>query len=266
MLPRAQRDAVCVLHTFVRVGDDNVAFSQDSGTAEQVATSASVNQRWGEVLDETLRHPAAIERERDAGIFPALLHVMGRYEVNPNHLRLVVQGCGGRIGKKRCQTFDELYEDCRGHMGAMAMMMVGVLGATDRSAYKLAEYRGVAFELTWLLRQMKADALRQCVYLPEEDLARFGVDAAELSQTQGSAAFDRLMKFQIERVRSYYEMSSQLESHLPARARRTSVALLRLNRALLDELARDPRKMLGSNVRLGAWRRWRILTRTRLGL
>ncbi|HEX7010170.1 MAG TPA: squalene/phytoene synthase family protein, partial [Phycisphaeraceae bacterium] len=113
-------------------------------------------------------------------------------------------------------------------------------------------------QLTNILRDLAEDAQRGRIYLPRDEMERFGYSEADLLAGRADESFDRLMAFQIERARGYYERSSGLEERLSADCRATSWAMTRIYRGLLERIARQPRMVLQKRVRLGSVRKLSI--------
>jgi phytoene synthase len=129
----------------------------------------------------------------------------------------------------------------------------------------LSADRGIAFQLTNVLRDLREDAARGRFYLPSDELAQAGITAEQLAsgELSRSPKFWEFMGFQIERARSYYEKSSPLESKVAADARPTLVAMTAIYRGILEKIAADPGAVLRKRVRLSTLSKlmigWRAL-------
>jgi phytoene synthase len=103
-----------------------------------------------------------------------------------------------------------------------------------------AEACGIAFQLTNILRDVKEDAGRDRIYLPLEDMQRFGVSEADIIQQRFSPAFKALMKFEADRARGYYERAQPLFGLIAPDSRATLAVMVGVYSALLDKIvARD---------------------------
>jgi 15-cis-phytoene synthase len=117
---------------------------------------------------------------------------------------------------------------------------------------RLSADRGIAFQLTNVLRDLREDSTKSRCYLPEDELARFHITPAQLADpaTATSKNFLDLMHFQIDRARSYYEKSSPLESKINLDSRPTLIAMTAIYRGILEKIAANPAKVLTHRVRL----------------
>ena len=111
--------------------------------------------------------------------------------------------------------------------------MIHVFGFTDEKAKQYAEWCGIAFQLTNILRDVREDAAMGRIYLPLEDLNRFGVTEEQILKCQPPPAFVDLMKFESDRAHDYYDKAHPLLSLIHADSRGTLVALMEIYRGLL---------------------------------
>src|SRR5207249_9725220 len=107
-------------------------------------------------------------------------------------------------------TFAELRVYCYRVASAVGLACIHVWGFEGDVARQPAEDAGVAFQLTNILRDLGEDAARGRIYLPAEDLARFGYDADRLRRGERDAAFRALMRFEVQRARGFYEAAEPL--------------------------------------------------------
>ena len=186
-------------------------------------------------------------------MWPAFAHVVQTYPVRGEHLHAMLDGQLADLEPTTYETFDALYNYCYQVASVVGLVCVSVWGDDGHpSVPQLAEHRGIALQMTNILRDVKEDALRGRVYLPEQDLERFGIDPATLRGEDGSppAAFVDLMNFELDRARSYYQKSAGLESHLDASCRATCWAMMRIYRRLMDKIAANPARVLRQRVSL----------------
>lgn len=264
-LSRSRKAAMDVLYAFMVTCLDEVD-GYDPSDAAQVSQGLLELHAFNQTLAQVIDNPAQSASTFDGkSIWPALGHVMQTQALDGELLHTYVAGARFRLTHRRWQTFEELEHYIYCVAGVVGRLAASVCGGHDSTARKLAEYRASAMAMTMLLRDLASEARRQRIYLPVEDLTRFGVTPAMFeAEHQPDASFLRLMRFQIERVRSYYEMSQQLESHLPRASRAFGLATLRLGRTLLETLADDPGRVLFEQVQIPAGQRWRIALKARL--
>jgi phytoene synthase len=137
-----------------------------------------------------------------------------------------------------------------------------VWGFSDRAAIPAAEDCGIAFQLTNILRDLKEDMLRDRVYLPEEDLERFGYSVEDLRAGVCDSRLQRLMEYEIERAEQFYGRAAPLADYLSADGRRIFSALVTTYHSLLDEIRRAGPHVLHARVRLGRLRKMWIVAHT----
>lgn len=121
----------------------------------------------------------------------------------------LLEGVGMDLEKSRFETFEELYDYSYKVASVVGIMVSEVFGYKDKSALKHAEYLGIAMQLTNILRDVGEDLQRDRIYIPAEDLDRFGVTESALKNFDHSVPFKNLMRFQVERARSYYAMAEK---------------------------------------------------------
>jgi phytoene synthase len=184
---------------------------------------------------------------------------MRHYALDADYLTAMIEAQRRDLTGAPMASFDELYQYCYGVASTVGFMCVTIWGHDGaENVAKLAECRGIALQLTNILRDLREDALAGRVYLPEADLQHFGVDRDDLCEGPGSERFDALMQFQIERVRRYYHASASLEQHLIDGCAATSDTLRRLYHTLLQRIASDPRQVLHRRVSLGAMEKLKL--------
>jgi phytoene synthase len=274
LTPQPKRAALYTIYAFMRACDDLVDMpvevaaptpAQVTAAATEPDTPSVISRGIARVEDfrqrmqQALDDPAAAATEPAQSVWPAFSYVAHHYPIEPDHLHAMLDGQRADLVQSRYKTFEDLYQYCYNVAGTVGLVCVSIWGVTDVAANKLAEYRGIALQLTNILRDLAEDFSRGRVYLPDEDLERFGVDPAMFTRGEANDSFDRFMKFQIERARSYYEMSYKLEQYITPDCRPTSLAIMRIYRALLDEIANDPRRVLTTRVRLSKAKKLRIM-------
>lgn len=264
LTPQPKRAALYTIYAFMRACDDLVDGPDGSPTpqlSQGIARVEDFRQRMQLAIDD----PASAASEPAQSVWPAFAYVASQYRVNLDHLHAMLDGQRADLAVPRYQTFEDLYAYCYNVASTVGLVCIDIWGTTDKAANKLAEYRGIGLQLTNILRDLSEDYKRNRVYLPAEDLARFGVDPAMFGKPDANDSFDRLMKFQIERAISYYEMSERLEEYITPNCRPTSLAIMRIYRKLLDEIAKDPREVLSKRVRLTTSTKLRVMFRCYMG-
>ena len=143
----------------------------------------------------------------------------------------------------------------------VGLTTIHIFGFTSPDALPLAEKCGIAFQLTNILRDVHEDAELGRVYLPEEDLIRFGVSAERLETGHGAPnSLARLMEFEADRARRYYRESAPLLSSSSRRPRRSLWALIAIYSRLLDRVAESKYDVLTRRISLsGMEKTWIVL-------
>jgi 15-cis-phytoene synthase len=243
VLPRPQRLATCALYAFLRIADDLSDGPQEAGQKRALLAG------WREGLDRAL-HGEHVHR-----VFPALQHAVRTYEIPREYLDAALDGVEMDLAPVRVQTFDELRRYCYRVASAVGLACLHVWGFTDERAKVHGEDAGLAFQLTNILRDLGEDAARGRVYLPADELERFGYDPARLGRGERDERFRALMRFQVERARAYYESSWQLVPLLEPAGRAVFLVMARTYRGLLDQIERRDYDVFSSRVRLSSWRK-----------
>jgi len=236
LLSDQQRKAMCAIYAFMRYCDD---LSDEPG-----ATKLAIEQ-WRVEMEDALEgrfggHP----------IWPAFHHTVRRFEIPHDYFREMIEGVASDLEPRRFQTFDQLYRYCYQVASVVGLTIVHIFGFDTRSVLPLAEKCGVAFQLTNILRDIKEDAGNDRVYLPQEDLERFGVTEENLKSGLRNEAFYSLMKFESERARSYYNESAPLLDLIHPRSRPSLWALVTIYSRLLDRIQQTNYDIFTRRVRL----------------
>src|SRR5690242_21906438 len=134
-------------------------------------------------------------------VWPAFHYTVRRFGIPHNYFRDMIDGVASDLEPRRVQTFDELYRYCYQVASVVGLTIIHIFGFDTPSALPLAEKCGVAFQLTNILRDIREDAGRGRIYLPAEDLERFGVRAEDLRDGNRSPEFLQLMQFEARRTR-----------------------------------------------------------------
>ncbi len=240
LLPADERQAMCALYAFMRVADD-AADEPGSARAKRAALEAWRDQ-FGDALAGVYRHP----------LHPALHATLSRYDIPRAYLDAVLDGVSMDLDTNRYATFADLYPYCYRVASAVGLACVRVWGAGGAEAEPFAEAAGIAFQLTNILRDVAEDSALGRVYLPLEDLARFGYGVEELFSGRSDERFRELMRFEADRAYFYYEAAAPLAGLLAPAGRAVFLMMLRTYRGLLDEIVRRDFDVFSGRVRLSA--------------
>jgi len=141
----------------------------------------------------------------------------------------------------------------------VGLVCIHVFGYRDPAAEPLAERCGLAFQLTNIIRDVKEDAALGRVYLPEEDLTKFGLSAGELLGSQDPTRFRALLAFEADRAREFYKAGEELIPYVSEDSRPALWVLVHIYRRLLEKIAERQYDVFSAKVTLSVWEKLRIL-------
>ena len=170
----------------------------------------------------------------------------------------MIDGVESDLQPRSFATFDDLSRYCYQVAGAVGLCCVHIWGFRDERAIPRAIDCGTAFQLTNILRDLGEDAAMGRVYLPAEDLQRFGVTASDLAEHRRGERFTELMRFQVDRARSFYEKSRELFDYLERPGKPILAAMLRIYGGVLDEIERRGYDVFTRRVSLSRGKKLRI--------
>lgn len=243
VLPRDQRLAMCALYAFLRIADD---------ISDEPAPVAEKRQRlddWRCGLD------MALKGQYDHPAHEALHHTMVKHGIPPQYLVDVLDGVAMDLEPIDFATFEQLRLYCYRVASAVGLACIHIWGFADERAKVYAEHAGLAFQLTNILRDLGEDAARGRIYLPREDLDRFGYDAERLRRGQRDESFCALMRFEVARARSYYAAAWPLLPLLERAGRAVFLVMARTYGELLTVMERRNYDVFSSRIRVSRWRK-----------
>ena len=214
---------------------------------------------------------AAPEPVSFAPMWPAVAAAFCDHHIPIAYLDAMIQGQLLDQEQTRYDSFAQLYEYCYKVASVVGLTCIEVWGYEGGEATrKLAEERGIALQLTNILRDLVEDAQRDRVYLPAEELARFRFDSESFKRyllkptADRDGDFNALMAMQIARARSYYDRTAALESHLTKCCRPTCWAMMKIYEQLLCKMEKQPRVVLTRRVKLNKFQKLWIAARAML--
>jgi phytoene synthase len=243
ILPSAQRRAMCALYAFLRVTDDLT--DGPESLSEKRAALDTWHRSFEQVLCGYYSHP----------LHQAFHHTVCAYGIPRPYLEAVIEGVGMDLEPVCYQTFEQLYSYCYRVASVVGLACIHIWGFSDQRALLHAEKAGIAFQLTNILRDLAEDAARGRVYLPREDLDRFGYSEAQLRRSERGPAFEQLMRFEVERARGFYQAAAPLVPLLPPAGRAVFLVMERTYRGLLEAIEARGYDVFSRRVGLSAWRK-----------
>ena len=253
LLSRPRRQAMCAIYAFMRYCDD-------LSDAEGVSDRAGAIARWQADLESALAGGVS-QQLPDNPLWPAFSDTVARYRIPHDYFRAMIRGVSSDLEPRHIQTFQELYDYCYHVASVVGLTIIHVFGFEDPQALQLAERCGVAFQLTNILRDVREDAEQGRVYLPAEDLERFGVKTAELAGPALSPAVRSLLAFEADRARAYYQEAAPLMDMIDSGSRASLRALIGIYSRLLERISDSGYEVLRERVRVPAWEKLWILAR-----
>jgi 15-cis-phytoene synthase len=245
LLPPSKRDALSAVYALARRIDD-IADGETVPVSERAAA-----------LD-ALRAAIAVPPPAEDPVLLAVADAAGRLPIPLGAFGELIDGAQMDVAGRRYETFAELETYCRCVAGAVGRLCLGVFGSKpDPQAPRYADALGIALQQANILRDLREDLLNGRVYVPAEDLDRFGVtlriEDGRLADPDGGLA--RLIRFSAERARGWFADGRQLTPLLDRRSAASAAAMSGIYATLLDRIAADPTLVYGGRLSLPVWRK-----------
>jgi phytoene synthase len=233
LLPPDKRRGLAAIYAFARRIDD--IGDGDLPAPEKLSQ-----------LEQARQQITATASAEDPVLF-ALADVARRFPVPMPAFGEVIDGCIADVNGITYETFDDLHHYCRCVAGSIGRLSLGIFGSDDdEQAPQLADDLGTALQLTNILRDIREDHANGRIYLPAEDLNRFGCDLGNPAEPQ----FTQLMEFEIARARDWYTIGLRLLPMLDWRSAACTGAMAGIYRRLLEHIAADPSAVLRGRLSL----------------
>ncbi len=241
-LPPQKRAAMCAIYAFMRYSDD----ISDDGQGDRLGRMDA----WRAALDR------AFEGEYgESQILPAFHDAVKTYHIPRQYFHDLIDGAVMDLEPRRYETFADTYRYCYHVASVVGLVCIHVFGFREERAKELAEWNGIAFQLTNILRDLREDAQMGRVYLPQEDLARFGYSEEELRQGTDNEAFRALMRFEVERAREYYDRAAPLVELIDPDSRPCLRAMRSIYRGILERIVEQNYDVFSHRARVPTWRK-----------
>lgn len=243
-LPKHKREAITALYAFCREVDDVV----DECTELKVA---QVKLAWWKDEIQNLYTGKPIHP-----VTKALQPFVHSFHLSEEHFIEIIDGMEMDLNFNRYEDFKQLQLYCYRVASVVGILSAQIFGFENRKTLKFAHDLGLAFQLTNIIRDVGEDARRNRIYIPLDELARFGVTEEDILRSRESDAVKQLLEFQIERAESYYDRAL---NELPAedrKSQRVGLIMTAIYRTLLREIKADgAEKVLNSRTALGTLRK-----------
>lgn len=249
-LPPERRRAITALYAYCREVDDVVDECTDPGVAR--TKLAWWRDEVGRLYARKAQHP----------VTQALATAIEPYGIEQRHMLELIDGMAMDLEYNRYPDFDTLKLYCHRVAGVVGLMSASIFGYADKRTLDYAPELGLAFQLTNIIRDVGEDARRNRIYLPLDELERFGVAEGDIQAARETDNFQKLMGFQIERALAHYDHAF---AQLPAGDRKAQipgVIMAAIYRTLLEEIRDDGYHVLKQRTSLTPVRKLWIASKT----
>ena len=261
-LPKAKRRGVYAAYAYCRFADDIA--DEDPGVAQasslrlgaEEARAGSPRHTTGEALD-------AWERELDAcyagspthPITIALADALRQFAIPKSAFVALIDGCRQDLVKTRYENFEELLHYCELVAASISDISLSIFGYRNDSAIAHGRSLSTALQLTNVTRDIGDDLARDRVYVPQEDLRRFGVSERDLVARRETPEVRQLIEFQIDRAESYFHAAEPLLEELEFDARFPVLLMGGIYATVLSKLRKDPLVVIRRRLSLSKWQK-----------
>ncbi len=249
-LPPQRRRAITALYAYCREVDDVVDECTDAGVAR--VKLAWWREEVGKLYAGQPQHP----------VTNALAPAIAAYGIQQQHMLELIDGMAMDLDYNRYPDFDTLKEYCHRVASVVGLMSASIFGYSEKQTLEYAAELGLAFQLTNIIRDVGEDARRNRIYLPLDELKKFGVSESEIQAARETENFQKLMAFQIERALAHYDSAF---SKLPAADRKPQIPgiiMAGIYRTLLEEIRQDGSHVLKQRISLTPLRKLWIAAKT----
>lgn len=254
--PEPQRSALYAVYAWMRCADDLVD-DADNQTPAEIQTRIDA---FRAATDAAL----AGNPINDDPLWVALAATALRFSLPAEHFHAMLDGQTDDLKRTSYTTYDQLLRYCHRVASTVGLVCIEVWGYDDPAALELAVDRGIAFQLTNILRDYRQDYDAGRVYLPQQDFNHYGISPEILRQWSKPQACAAMLMQQIDRAAALYDRSAPLDAMITPCCRPTLWAMTAIYRGLLEKMQRNPSQLvLGRRLRLSAWHKGLIAFRAK---
>ena len=237
-LPATKRRAIYAAYAFCRHCDDSV--DEETSTDAKLKALAELQANLNSIYSGGASGP----------VYVALADVAHNYDIPKGYFQEVILGVESDLVKDRFQNFEELKEYCYRVASVVGLICLQIFGYKNDDAKKYAVDLGLAMQLTNIIRDVREDLDMGRVYLPQDELARFGYTEEDLKKGVRNEAFLELMRFQSHRARTYFDRGFKLLPYLSRRSRACPAVLGALYSRVLGRIEASGYDVLESRISL----------------
>ncbi len=257
-LPRRQRIAIYALYSFSRQVDDEVDLNGSASDDGKSGLETGLEQ----CRHQRARIAACYRGEPSDPVMTVLSDVVREYKIPEEELEALVRGVEMDLGTSRYETWDDLQAYCRLVASAVGRMCTRIFGYTDPIALTMADDLGLAMQVTNILRDVREDSDLGRIYLPQEDLARFGVSAVGLASVEPGPGWPLLVEFERARAETLFESGLRIVDYVPRRAAVCILTMSGMYRSILAKIAEDPSLPLRQRTSLRKRTKLKVMLRS----
>ena len=250
-LPTERRRAITALYAFCREVDDIADEVTDIGVAR--TKLAWWRTEVANLFAGHAQHP----------VTQALAPFIADYGLDAARMNEIIDGMEMDLVYHRYADFEALKLYCHRAAGVVGQLSASIFGFKNPQTLEYAEALGLAFQLTNIVRDVGEDARRGRVYIPQDELARFGMSAEDLLARRGGERFREMMAFQADRAQSYYNLAYSKLAPEDRASQRAGLIMAAIYATLLEEIRRDRYDVLDKRIALTplrklwiAWKTW----------
>jgi phytoene synthase len=249
-LPPERRRAITALYAFCREVDDVV----DETSDPQLAATKLAWWRLevANLFAEKPQHP----------VTKALSACKNEFAITAERLNEIIDGMEMDLTQTRYLDWPGLERYCYRVASVVGLLAAGIFGYRDARTLEYARNLGIAFQLTNIIRDVGEDARKNRIYLPMDDLKKFGVPASDILNAKETEDFRKLLAFEASRAKQFYEKAFQSLAPVDRRAQRPGLIMAAIYRALLEEIERDGFHVLTGKTSLTPLRKFWIAWKT----
>jgi len=269
VLPRRKREALCAVYAFMRrcddLADDPTLSLADRRQKLETWLDALHRAQQGQPTDDPILLALTDAQRRyhvPAGLLDELAHGTAMDVVDASTADVSAQEAAPSAAPALAVQY-ETFEDLRGYCYRVAsvvgLVCIHVFGYKNPEAEPLAETCGLAFQLTNIIRDVKEDAAQGRVYLPEEDLAKFGLSSVDILSTPDPARLRPVLALEADRAREFYRAGDDLIPFVSEDSQPALWVLITIYRRLLEKIAEKQYDVFTAKVSLSTSEKLRIL-------
>ncbi|HEC74001.1 MAG TPA: squalene synthase HpnD [Methylophaga aminisulfidivorans] len=249
-LPPEKRQAITAVYAFCREVDDAVDEISDPEVAAQTLAW------WRIEIDNTFAgkptHPVG----------KALEHALTHFQLHHEYFIEIIDGMEMDLFQHRYEAFKHLALYCHRVASVVGLLAVEIFGYRNRQTLKYAEKLGLALQMTNIIRDVREDAERGRIYLPQEDLQRFNVKEADILALKQTHELTQLLEFETQRARQFYHEALAVLPIEDRYSQRTGLMMSAIYSATLDEIEKDGFNVMTHRVSLTPIRKLWIAWKT----